>query len=149
MPALILPCRCLSANRSPTPSFVPALILPWTASGRIDRATPRSNGNASAVDLAAVRDPEHQHDQPLVLDVADDPVVADPVAPQSPERMAERSAETAGIVIRLDPFGEVAKDRTLHGAIEPPQLPSGALVPLNAPCQRRPLARRESSASRA
>ena len=41
--------------------------------------------DGSAVDLAAVGDLEHQHHQLTVLEIADQPVVAYPIAPQAGE----------------------------------------------------------------
>ena len=65
-------------------------------------------------------DAEYQYDELCVFDPAYDPVVADSVAPQSAERVAQRPSEAAGILGRPDAVGNITEDCTLHGMIEPP-----------------------------
>lgn len=58
-------------------------------------------------------DGDDQHGQPVVLDLAHDAVITDPVAPKSGIVACQGLAEAAGVVIDGDPRLQVAKDAPL------------------------------------
>lgn len=57
---------------------------------------PEPHDQLSLVDTASVRNPDDQHDQVLVLDRVDDPVVADPDTPQVSRHHLRRAARADG-----------------------------------------------------
>lgn len=57
----------------------------------------------SAIDFAPMTDLDHQHDEPLILDFADDAIVADAVAPVPAKDVPfQRRAKFSGIFVCRD-----------------------------------------------
>jgi hypothetical protein len=52
-----------------------------------------------AIDFFAMADAEHQHDEPIVFDLRDEPVIAYAVFPEFPKlRAVQRLSDAAGVV---------------------------------------------------
>ena len=86
--------------------------------------------NRSSVNIPPVPGGDHQHEQFRVPDLAEDAVVAHPVAPHAREIGFESFSETAWITITGDPFVEVSDDVALRGLAELPEfLHSGRADP--------------------
>jgi len=81
----------------------------------------------SAVGLAPMDDLEHQHHQLTVLDVADQPVVAHAVAPESREVGAQPFATLPGVLGLQHKAVQVSQQVLGRGAVEPLELSLGRL----------------------
>src|SRR5215204_2543648 len=81
-----------------------------------------------------------QHDQAIVLERHDEPVVADPAAPKPGELAGEGLAEPAWIGWRGDALAQIAQDRPPRRLAELAQLLGGIAIELDAPAQRAHLA---------
>jgi len=46
-------------------------------------STPRATFRTSTIDIASVTEADHQHHKLIILNLADDPVIADAKAPQT------------------------------------------------------------------
>jgi hypothetical protein len=62
---------------------------------------------------------ENQHDQPIVLDLANQAIRADPVAPKTMRRAAQSSSIPAWIIGPSDALAQIAQDLSLSGWIKP------------------------------
>ena len=92
------------------------------------------HGKRSPVNIPSVSGGDHQHEQLRVPDLAEDAVVAHPVAPQAREIGFESFSEAAGISVNGDPFVELGDDVALRGLSEFPEfLHSGRLIRLGQP----------------
>lgn len=67
---------------------------------------PEPQDQLSVVDTASVRNPDDQHDQVLVLDRVDDPVVADPNPPQVSRHSGSSATSTGGRSGKHEPLGK-------------------------------------------
>jgi len=84
-------------------------------------------------------DLEHQHDDTLFFDAADDAVVFYAVAPEASQVVPERLAESSWIFVCGDSLAKIAQESLLRFAVEFSQLAAGAIVEFNSPnwCGRR------------
>ena len=73
----------------------------------------------SAIDLPPVADAQHEDENHVVLDVADQAVISNPILPQISLGSMERTAEPARIFPGLDPFAEKTKDSLLTRSAQP------------------------------
>src|SRR6266511_2679410 len=82
-------------------------------------------------------DGEHEDDEALVLEAANEAEVADAIAPQPRLVGDQRLAEAARIVVGGDALAQIPADGQLHGAIELAELLGGVEIELNRPGQAR------------
>lgn len=66
------------------------------------------------VNVFAMADGHDQHQQLLVFDLAQNPVIADPVTPQPGQVCFESLSEAARIGVARNPFVEIADDVPLR-----------------------------------
>jgi hypothetical protein len=71
------------------------------------------------MDLPPVPHRQREHDQPSVLDFADNPEIADTVAPQAAKFPFERLAEMARVLAALYPVIEPAQNAPGDRLIQP------------------------------
>src|SRR5258708_33973293 len=81
--------------------------------GKRVRRTPPT----SAVDVFAVSKFKHKDGDPLVLDIANQSVIADTVAPQAPLFALQGFAPLPRVGSRFKPLSQKVKDRFLSGAV--------------------------------
>ena len=112
------------------------ICLPWFA---IYQSSTLSTFDFSKrlppIDLPSVPNRERQHDQPSVLNFADDPEIANTVAPQAAEIAFERLAQMARILAALDPVVQPTQDTTGDWLVQFPQLLLSKPGNLNGPGQ--------------
>lgn len=101
----------------------PASPLPWRAALSL------------AVAFPAIADGDHRNHQPLILDHADDLVVADATRPEITFVTAQGLAELARITARYDALLEVLEQPALDRAVELAQLAPRIGPELNRPGQ--------------
>ncbi len=89
------------------------------------------------VNLAAVPDLEHQHNQTVIFKATDEAVIADSVTPEPAKIHAQRLAESPRVVRDSDSFPQVAQDGLLSFPVEFAQLTPGTVVELYRPGFRR------------
>lgn len=95
--------------------------------------TPRRLTSSVFVDFATVADFEHQNDQPVLLDAADQAVVAYSITPQAGEMQAQRLADVLGIFHDGDAFAQVTENGFLNLGVEFAKLAARAVVELDCP----------------
>lgn len=62
-------------------------------------------------------DPKNQHDEPVVFEQANDPIVANPISLVVAQRACELFADLAGIIELLYPLPKESYDATGNGLI--------------------------------
>ena len=72
----------------------------------------------SAVHLPPVADRQGEDDEAAILNVADDPVVADPIAPQPELAAFQGLAEVSRVLATLDAIIQPVEKATAHGRVE-------------------------------
>lgn len=65
------------------------------------------------VDFAPVANLQDEYDQAVVLEAADEPVIANPIAPQACQAMSQWLAKLPGIFRPCNPLAQIAKDMLL------------------------------------
>jgi hypothetical protein len=81
-----------------------------------------------------VADLEHQNNQTIFFEAANQTVIAHPVAPQTSELHPQRFAENSGILRAGNSFPQITEDGLLNCCVELAQLSPGAVVELDCPC---------------
>ena len=90
---------------------------------------------ASAVDLLAVSNAKDEHDQAVVLDLADEPVISHTVFPKLPEPGALQGLSNAASIAQLGySFMEELQDAPGVLGVELAQFPVRSRGNLNLPC---------------
>ncbi len=88
-----------------------------------------------AIDILAVCHFQDHHRDPFILDIANQPVVADPISPKSPFIAVRGLAPLSWILGRLQPLTQKANDGLLSRAVELFDLLLGGPGNLNRPDQ--------------
>ncbi len=109
-----------------------------SAGGRWERA-----GNLKAkegpllivVNRASMTRGHHEHYQPVLLQLADDTIIAYPIPPQSKLTGSKRFAEIARVRGRRNPRIHVIEDFPLDGAVELFEVLQGSMIVFNGPSQ--------------
>src|SRR5262245_10165333 len=89
----------------------------------------------SAVDLAPVADGQRENDHSSILDLADNPEVADAVPPQAGHIAFQRLAQVTRVLATLDAVVEPVEDAPCNLPVELPQLLLSERGNLNGPGQ--------------
>jgi hypothetical protein len=89
------------------------------------------------VNFTSMPNPEHQHNQTVFFQAADEAVVTDPVTPEPGKFHPQRFSESPRVVRAGNAFPQVAQDGLLGFCVEFAQLTPGAVVELNRPGFRR------------
>lgn len=82
-----------------------------------------------------MRDQEHKHYFRIVLNVANDAMVADAVAPKLLLRASQRFAQATRIFRAGDAIAKIGDDAPLNRTIELRELPLGVAIDANFPGQ--------------
>jgi len=80
-----------------------------------------------------VTDFDHEYEQPVLLDAADQAVVSHTVAPKTGQILSQRLAKLPRIFRAGDAFAQVAEDGLLRGDAQFAQLAAGAVVKFYRP----------------
>jgi hypothetical protein len=65
----------------------------------------------SSIDFSPVADPDHEHEQQGILQITDDPIVADAILPiTTHDRPFQRLSELMRVITVLDALGEKTQD---------------------------------------
>jgi len=70
-----------------------------------------------AIHILALTNPEHQYRNPLVLDIADQPIITHAISPQPALVAVQRFPPLAGVLRRLYPLPQESDDRLLGRAV--------------------------------
>lgn len=72
------------------------------------------------IDVPAMADLDDEYDHDGIADVADDSIVANPIAPEALEFAMQRRSQRPGIDGGSDSLAQILCDANLHAHIEPP-----------------------------
>lgn len=92
-------------------------------------------GLLPVIDSASVADHKHQHEDFVILNLADNSVISDAVFPAASQVLPQRGSEPSRIFFSLDPLLQIPEDIDLDLPVEFCQLFSRGLGDLNLPGQ--------------
>ncbi len=78
---------------------------------------------------------DHEHYQPIFLQLTDDAIIAQPIPPQSKFAGPKRLAQFTGVLGRRDPRIHVIEDFALDLAVELLKVLQGSMIVFNGPSQ--------------
>ena len=88
-----------------------------------------------AVYCASMTHGHHEHHQTILLELADDAIIAHPIPPQSKLAGSKRFAEPSRVLGRRDPRIHVIEDFLLNGAVELLEILQSSIIVFNGPSQ--------------